>query len=751
MEYIFISFVGLLFILACIDLVVGVGNDAVNFLVSAIGSRTSKFWVIMIVASVGIVIGAMFSNGMMEVARKGIFHPGEFVFSEIIVIFLAVMLTDIILLDVFNTFGFPTSTTVSLVFELLGGAVAISLWKIQANGGMLSDYINTERALGIISGILVSVVVAFSGGLIIQALMRLVFSFDISKTYKYFGGIWGGLSFAVIFYFMFISGFKGSTFAELSFVKFLLENKLLVFIINFAFFTTVFQLLIWFTKINILKIVVLAGTFALAMAFAGNDLVNFIGVPLAGFFSWQQYSASGIPADVFTMESLAEKVSANEYFLIIAGLIMVVTLWLSKKAKTVTETSVNLSRQDSGYERFGSTAMSRSIVRISVVSSNFVSNFFPKSIREKLASRFEKIKLSKEEAKQAPAFDLIRASVNLVTASILIAMGTALKLPLSTTYVTFMVAMGTSLSDGAWGRESAVYRVSGVLTVIGGWFITAFVAFTVSFLIANFIHFGGAIAVGVVCLLAMFSFYKSKIYHKKRLAERQKEDEAEAESPVISRENVFEKCTENVTKTIDELPIIFEKTFVGLSSEDLKLLKKAKKRSKKLSSETKNFKNDIHKIVHLLEPNYLDAAQYYIQVVDHLREVANATQYIVFPIFEHIDNNHLTFEKDIIKELEELKNELNAYCTNISKRIAYNNFVGQEAEEKLQEKLLQKVEQLRALHIIKIKGSEIEIRSSLLFLNILAEYKNLLLFIFRVLKAQKSFVQVRDKMISPKV
>jgi len=337
---------------------------------------------------------------MMEVARNGIFKPDQFVFSEVIIIFLAVMLTEVILLDFFNTFGFPTSTTVSLVFGLLGSAVAISLIKMRTEGGILTEYINSEKALGIITGILVSVVVAITVGAIVQFFARIIFSFNLIKTYKYFGAIWGGVSLAIITYFMFIKGLKGSILADLDFVVFALNNKLLIFAGSIVIWTIIFQILIWFTKINVLKIVVLAGTFALAMAFAGNDLVNFIGVPLAGFASFQSYTASGISADLFTMESLSEKVQTPTYFLLLAGLIMVLTLWLSKKAKTVTETAVNLSRQDAGYERFGSTAISRSIVRFFVITGNFINSIIPIKIRHKLEKRFELVKEKKSDGKK---------------------------------------------------------------------------------------------------------------------------------------------------------------------------------------------------------------------------------------------------------------------------------------------------------------------------------------------------------------
>ncbi|MBN2263541.1 MAG: inorganic phosphate transporter, partial [Prolixibacteraceae bacterium] len=480
MSEIYIILVVVLFALAISDLVVGVANDAVNFLSSAIGAKAAPKWLIFGVASLGVLFGATFSSGMMEVARSGIFNPHMFVFSEIIVIFLAVMITDVILLDTFNSLRMPTSTTVSIVFELLGSAVAVAMVKLgtsEAAGLSLGNYINSEKALAIISGILISVFIAFTVGAFIQWITRLIFSFRYEKTFKYIGSIYGGLAFAVITYFMIIKGAKGASFITEEMSAYMKSHLLGIMAVSFVGWTLLLQLLQWLFKVNILKIVVLAGTFALAMAFAGNDLVNFIGVPLAGFESFKMWSAAEIAPDLFTMEGLAGKVKTPTYMLLIAGAVMVVTLITSRKARNVIQTSVDLSRQTEGVERFGSSALSRMLVRASVQISQFSDKYLPNSVNRFVEKQFAPAPVNQAiPVADRPAFDMLRAASNLIVASILISIGTSFKLPLSTTYVTFLVAMGTSLADKAWGRESAVYRISGVFAVIGGWFLTALIA-----------------------------------------------------------------------------------------------------------------------------------------------------------------------------------------------------------------------------------------------------------------------------------
>ncbi|MBD3872325.1 MAG: inorganic phosphate transporter, partial [Acidobacteria bacterium] len=499
-----------LFALAISDLIVGVSNDAVNFLNSSIGSRVAPRTVIMVIASLGMLAGVTFASGMMEVARNGIFHPQFFTMPELITIFLAVMLTDIILLDLYNTFGLPTSTTVSIVFELLGAAVAVSLLKISQAGAPFREvvnYINTSKALAIIFGILLSIGVAFIVGALVQIATRLLFTFDYEKRLKRYGALWSGAALASIVYFILIKGAKGSSFITPDTLAWIKGHSGLILLASFAFFTVLLQFLMTLTRVNVLKVVVLVGTFALAMAFAANDLVNFIGVPLAGLAAYSEAGAAADPMTA-TMEALQHPVQSSTLFLLIAGAIMVVTLWLSRKARTVTRTEVRLGRQEEGYERFESTALSRAIVRL--VSSVFETGgrWAPPAIRRWANGRLDRSDFRPPPAADGtvPSFDLVRAAVNLMVASALISLATSFKLPLSTTYVTFMVAMGTSFSDQAWGRESAVYRVSGVLTVIGGWFFTAMMAFSVSGVFAVIIYYGkiwGMIGIGAVAILLL--------------------------------------------------------------------------------------------------------------------------------------------------------------------------------------------------------------------------------------------------------
>ena len=502
METIYLCIIIFLFVLAVFDLIVGVSNDAVNFLNSAVGAKAASFKTILFIAGIGIFIGASLSNGMMDIARHGIYQPEHFYFAEIMCILLAVMLTDVVLLDVFNSMGMPTSTTVSLVFELLGGTFALSLIKVNNDATLaLGDLINTDKALSVIMAIFVSVAIAFFFGMLVQWLARIVFTFNYTKNIKYSIGLFGGIAATSIIYFMLIKGLKDSSFMTPENKQWIQDNTLLLIASFFVFFTALMQVLHWL-KVNVFKVVVLMGTFALALAFAGNDLVNFIGVPLAGYSSFIDYTTNGAGAspDSFLMTSLLGPAKTPWYFLIGAGAIMVYALCTSKKAHAVIKTSVDLSRQDEGEENFGSTPMARTLVRFSMTLANGTSRIMPESTKQWINSRFRK---NEAIIADGAAFDLVRASVNLVLAGLLIALGTSLKLPLSTTYVTFMVAMGTSLADRAWGRESAVFRITGVISVIGGWFITAGVAFIGAGMVVCLMHLGGIpvmIAGGVIAI-----------------------------------------------------------------------------------------------------------------------------------------------------------------------------------------------------------------------------------------------------------
>jgi len=509
----------ILLVLAVADLMVGVANDAVNFLNSAIGSKVASRRTIVITAAIGVFIGASFSSGMMEVARKGIFNPSFFTFDDVMVIFLAVMITDILLLDFFNTLGLPTSTTVSIVFELLGASVITGLLMMSTRevegASSLIDLINHEKALQIIAGIFLSIGVAFTIGAFVQWISRLIFTFRLNNTQRLYGAPFAGVAITIIIYFLLIKGVKGASFATEGFKTAVAENTWNIILISLIAATIVSFILQRVFQINPLKVVVLLGTLALAMAFAGNDLVNFIGVPISGYMSYQMWSGSGVPAGEFLMNKMAGEVQTPPFLLYGAGLIMMLTLWFSAKARKVTDTQVKLSAQGAVEERFKPNALSRGIVN----AANSFANFFTQSLGRRTRIVIDmRFRIAKVDEHDLPAFDLVRASVNLMVASILIAFASSLKLPLSTTYVSFMVAMGASLADRAWGAESAPYRVAGVFNVIGGWFLTALGAFTASGIVALCIYYGGnwvAIALFFVAMLVLAKTNLPRLFGKK--------------------------------------------------------------------------------------------------------------------------------------------------------------------------------------------------------------------------------------------
>lgn len=739
METFYLIIIVVLFLLAISDLVVGVSNDAVNFLNSAVGSKAAHFKLILGVAALGVIIGCTFSSGMMEVARKGIFHPEHFYFSELILLFLAVMVTDVILLDAFNTFGMPTSTTVSIVFELLGAAVALSIIKIYTGSGDLgmAEYINSGKALAIISGILLSVVIAFSAGVIIQYLTRLLFSFDYEKRLKYFGAIWGGIAIAAITYFMLIKGSKGASFMDDSLKDAINNNTFLIISLSFVAWTVILQLMIWFTKLDILKLIVLVGTFALAMAFAGNDLVNFIGVPLAGYNSYEIWSQSGgIAPDGLLMDGLAGKVPTPTFLLLLAGLIMTITLWTSKKARSVVKTSLDLGRQYEGAERFASYPVSRSLVRNFAKVATFVNDSLPANFKTAVSNQFDQRPFVAKQANlgtEAPSFDLIRASVTLVVASILIAIGTNLKLPLSTTYVTFMVFMGTSLADGAWGRESAVYRVSGVLSVIGGWFFTALAAFTVAFVFANIFYFGGTIAIVVVLIIAALIIYRSHKYHDKRM-EEQAAFEKGLEEDTLSRAKIIELSTANLKKVFDGIKVLLNKTLEGLAKEDLTKLNATYQEFKDFRIQVEKMKQRANKAVDKVDDDQLEAVHLYILVADYLNEMATHVRNIIKPSLDHIDNNHKPLIASQIEELVEIQDKLNVRFDTIVEIFSAADSLGAKQLQEGLQTFVKAIRTFRKNQIKRIKNHEIGTRNSILYLNHLGEYRNLALFSNRIVK-----------------
>ncbi|MEP2060102.1 inorganic phosphate transporter [Maribacter litoralis] len=729
-ENIYLFMIIALAVLAITDLIVGVSNDAVNFLNSAIGSKAISFKTIMIVASVGIAFGAISSSGMMEVARKGIFNPSEFVFAEIMIVFMAVMITDILLLDFFNTLGMPTSTTVSIVFELLGAAVAISLVKIYSGDGNithLNDYINTDKATEIILGILLSVVVAFTIGAIVQFFTRVLISFKFNEKPKWVGAIFGGMAITAIIYFILIKGLKGTSIISPEASMFIAENPELFLLGNLILWFALSWLATTFMKWNIYTIIIILGTFALAMAFAGNDLVNFIGVPLAAYESFLSWSNSGQLATEFNMEGLAVAVQTPTYLLLASGIIMVVTLWFSSKAKNVVKTSVDLSRQDEGDERFEPNFLSRQIVKFSIKASENLNGIIPISIQNKINHQFIKPTsyALKAKAKDQPAFDLIRASVNLMVASVLISLATSLKLPLSTTYVTFMVAMGTSLADRAWGSESAVYRVAGVLNVIGGWFFTAIVAFVAAAIIAYVIHLGGIWAIGALLIFASILIGKNYLSHTKKLKET-KEEEILKRAESSSIQGVIEESAKNIANVVKRANKIYSNSINGLAKQDLSSLHKNKKQGAKLANEIEDLRNHTFYFIKNLEEAHIGASNFYINAMGHLTDISQSLEYIGKVSHKHVNNNHKKLKYNQIKELKQIDIKLAEILDNTYHAFDERSFekIGNILNNK--QELYDLVSQKISLQVERTRSEESSPKNTTLYFTILLETKDLM-------------------------
>ena len=640
---IYLAAVGILFAMAVVDLMVGVSNDAVNFLNSSVGSRVAPRWIILLVASVGIVAGVTFSSGMMEVARKGIFHPRLFFMPELLTIFMAVMITDVLLLDFFNTFGLPTSTTVSIVFELLGAAVAVSLYKIiQSDQGFfaLADYINTGKALAIITGILLSVGIAFACGALAQFVTRLIFTFDFQARLKRYGALWAGLALSMIVYFILIKGAKGASFLTPPVLAWIKTHTWHLIGGGFLFFTALFQVLMMTTCINILKPIVLSGTFALAMAFAANDLVNFVGVPLAAFHAWTLAGQSAAPLSA-SMAPLQQPVQSSTLFLLAAGAVMVATLWLSRKARSVTRTEVNLGRQEEGLERFDSSHLSRIVVRMAGRLFQAATKACPATARTWIGGRLNAQGFEPPPGYDGsiPEFDLIRASVNLMVASALVSWATSMKLPLSTTYVTFMVAMGSSLADGAWGRESAVYRVTGVLTVIGGWFFTALVAFSVSLTFAFAITYLDGVAIALLLVLVAFVILRNIGIHSRR-EQATRELELLDLKRVTDADFAVRTCFEHTGRYLEVIRIDLSACFDGILSGDRKQLKQLRRETSKIQAWSNIIVANIFKAMRLLQSEEIVRAGKYAYVISALQEMAESTRDLILRCHVHTANQH---------------------------------------------------------------------------------------------------------------
>jgi len=719
-----------LFVLAISDLVVGVSNDAVNFLNSAIGSRVAPRHIIILVASLGILVGTTFSSGLMEVARKGIFNPEMFQFSDIMVVFIAVMLTDILLLDLFNTFGLPTSTTVSIVFELLGSAVAVGTIKVfQAGDGIegLVAFINTSKALAIISGILVSVIVAFTVGAIVQFLVRLLFTFEFMKRIRIYGGLWGGFALSFITYFIIVKGAKGASFLSPDQMTWILSHGWEIIGVSFIAWGIIFQIITLTTKINILKPIVLVGTFALALAFAANDLVNFIGVPLAGLSSYLIAVASPNHESLM-MEALREPVKTQTFLLLGAGIVMVITLWFSKKAQSVTKTEVNLGRQFEGFERFESSLVARVIVRMSLSLNDVSKKVLPLTLQRFVQNRMDRSKyvIEKDSTGNTPHFDLLRASVNLIVASVLISFATSLKLPLSTTYVTFMVAMGTSLSDKSWGRESAVYRVNGVLTVIGGWFFTAFMAFTASALFASLIYFGGIVVIIILVGIAAYIIFRTHILHKVRSAEEEEDEQSLSEDDKDSEEAIW-KCLKKTQKYLDLVSKAVGNSFDGLAAGDRDKLKKTKKEAKKIRKQADSITSNIFKTIQLLDESELKEEQRFGKIIASIQEISNNVTSLTQKSFGHIDNNHSKPIKDQISELKVLETILSLQITSTNETLSLKD-KDSDKFDKIAESvndLKKAIKKFDKNQFSRIKKKITSTRSSMLFISLVGDTENI--------------------------
>lgn len=731
-------------ILAIIDLTVGVANDAVNFLNSGIGSKAVSFRKLMIVASLGVAIGALFSSGMMEIARSGIFNPSMFTFNDVMIIFLAVMVTDVILLDVFNSLGFPTSTTVSVVFELLGAGVCLAAYKIitQDDGfENLLAYINTQKASEIVSSILLSVIISFTIGALVMYVSRILFSFQYQKRVKYFGAIFGGLAISSISYFILFKGLKGSAFMNENLKEFMNDHQAIIIFGNLVFWTLFSQALIWL-KQNIFKVIIIIGTFALALAFAGNDMVNFIGVPIGAIQAYDIYVEGGKDSSMLMGALASSELKANFWYLLIGGAVMVYTLWTSKKAKEVIKTGVDLSRQGDGSEKFDANALSRFIVRGAMYTGQVLNYILPKSLQIKIDRQFEAPRTKKNEE---VAFDMIRASVNLMVAAILIAVATSMKLPLSTTYVTFMVAMGTSFADRAWGRDSAVYRVAGVFNVIGGWFITALVAFTFAGIAVVTLRLGGVFAfVGIMVLVGILLYRSSKKYNTKvkqreaDLAQFKKED-------IATIKEMISESSSQIAKIVSKTNSLYSNVVNHIALQDLTLLKEDKKKLKKLEKEVDELKSNVFYIIKDLDEGSLDASKFYILILGYLQDMVQSVGFITNTSYGHFNNNHKSLKFNQIRDLKSIDEQLSNLFSRLEESFHTEDFA--QLDELLKEKALltDLTSYLIQKQISRIRTTENSPKNSKLYFGLLLETNDLVKATMSLLELFKEFHQYAPK------
>ena len=739
MGEIYYVMVAILALLAVSGLYVGVTNDAVNFLNSAIGSRAAKFRTILIVASVGILVGALTSSGMMDVARHGMFHPGLFTFKEVMMLYVAVMFANVILLDLYNSLGLPTSTTVSLIFCLLGSAIAVALFKIGADPNIsyleLGNYINTAKAMGIVSGILLSVILAFTMGTFVMWISRLIFSFRYVKMLRRFGAVWCGMSLTAILYFALFKGLK-SQLGGTAFVAWVDEHLL----ISLGIAWVCCALLLFFLqlfRVNILRITILSGTFALALAFAGNDLVNFIGVPIAGLEAFTTTKAAGGDVSLL-MTGLAEPAqnTNNTLYIVLSGIIMVATLWTSRKAMNVSQTELSLSSagDDGGNQQFSSSVFSRALVRAAVNTSRFFDKITPEPAKKFIEKRFEWADI---EHSGAP-YDMIRSTVNLTTASLLIALGTSLKLPLSTTYVCFMVAMGSSLADKAWGRESAVYRITGVFTVVMGWFVTGFGGFIIAFVLGLLLMWGEVWAFGAITLLVVYMFIHSNFMPKKK-----KEDNKKSDAEV--RENLVNNTMTGVSETIKATTRIYNRTIVALMKENRKALKELATEAAEMYEENRRLKYSIATTLRTTYGSDLNLSLYYVQVVDYLNEMTKSLVHITRPSFEHIDNNHEGLTRTQTEDLISVNTDVDVIYQRILYMLSSGDYSDIDHVLDMRDQLFTRIAELTKLELVRIHEGTSNSKAGMLYLNILAETKTMVLQSRNLLKSQRYYMEEEGK------
>ena len=743
MTEIYFIIVAFLLMLAVFDLFVGVSNDAVNFLNSAVGAKVAKYRTILIVASLGVVIGAIMSSGMMDVARHGIMRPENYSFHEVMTIFLAVMVTDVIILDIFNTLGMPTSTTVSLVFELLGGTFILAMLKMSADPTLaISDLLNSDKALSVIIAIFVSVAIAFFFGALVQWISRIIFTFNYRHHLRWSIAIFGGIAFTTLSYFILIKGLGKSPYISAATREWIDVNTAMLMTCTFVVSTVVIEVL-HLLHVRIFRLIVLLGTFALAMAFAGNDLVNFIGVPLAGLDSLCDFTANGNGNyDGYMMTSLMTSAKSPLLYLLLAGLIMIIAMATSKKAQNVVKTSVDLSRQDEGDEMFGSSRLARSFVRSSRDIGELVVRFTPKSVSRWIDSRFNKDEVILAEG---AAFDEVRAAVNLVLAALLIVLGTSLKLPLSTTYVTFMVAMGTSLADRAWSRESAVFRVTGVVSVIGGWFITAGAAFAACAIVCLLMHLGGFVVMLLFMALDIYLLWKSNRNYKRKMKEERNDDLFMLMMRTKDKDIVWDLLSKHVQRTqsfVVHFSIdLFNRIVDGISTENRRELKQCGNALKEEQDQLKKIRRK-----EMLAMRRIPSATA-IERNTWFHIGANCNMQYIYclkrmqePLKEHVDNNFNPLPKVYTEGFETMRRKINELMLQTEQMISTGRYDLYQETLNIADQCKDELSVMRKDVFDRMQHEKLNnLKASLLYLNILQESQEFLSVMRHQLRAAKKF------------